>query len=149
MAHNTPKLYFKEKRMTQQRPVPSLFVLSLLSITVFALTACGSGQSNQMTINSGNMTMVSAPGTYDNKICEMGLAKAKELDIDPVCVFSNNGTLSIVPGYTVQIRNNSYWFDKNNLVTNAGQGAVSIGGVTISTGEMAVWQNSKFVKMAQ
>ena len=123
-----------------------LFLCGILTVLFFSDDIYA--QNLNLTINSGTIIQLTrAEGAMDDIICKNGRNQCKGTEYNPICLFTDkDGDIAIAEGSEVAIQNNSYAYNENDMVINAGDQPIKILGVNLEKGEYGVVKNGVLEK---
>ena len=85
----------------------------------------------------------------DESIIHTGKEKAKEMELNPIPVYTDGkGEIIIVPGTLFSIRNGKWSLVNGDMLINVGNRPVAAEGITLNKGEYAIVQNGKAQKQS-
>jgi len=116
----------------------------LLIGTMSCVIGCliGVGQAQELKINSGTFIMLSQPDDIDDNLWKSGKIKAKEMGLNPICLFSDkSGSISFGKGMSITLKNDKYVFADKDMLINAGENTANVNGIVLNKGEYAIVEN--------
>jgi hypothetical protein len=98
----------------------TLLISMLILIDVAAYSA-------DLKLKSGTFIVITPAEGMDEKLCELGGEKAKQLGHNPICAFLNEqGHISFGEGSKVSFKDDQYNFDDGDMVINAGSKPIKL-----------------------
>lgn len=116
----------------------------LLIGTMVCMIGCliGVGQAQKLKINSGTFIMLSQPDDIDVNLWRSGKIKAKEMGLNPICLFRDkSGSISFGKGMNITLKNDKYVFTDKDMLINAGENTANVNGIILNKGEYAIVEN--------
>ena len=109
-----------------------------LAIFIVSMSIGIAAYSADLQLKSGTFIVITPAKGIDDKLCEIGKLKARQLDRNPICAFLNEqGHVSFGEGSKVSFKDTRYEFEDGDMIINAGSAPITLNTVLLNKGEYA------------
>ncbi len=124
--------------------------MKTIIVATLLIFMCGLSYSADLKIQSGTFIVLTPAEGMNEKLCELGEKKAKELGHNAICAFLNKqGHISFGKGSKVSFKDDQYTFDDGDMIINAGSKAIQLNKVVLNEGESAIAKNGMLKKQKE